>query len=44
MTQSTNANTIGGGTFSAPQTIDPNYRHYGTICTNGIVCGGAGSG
>ncbi|MDQ6846841.1 MAG: glycoside hydrolase [Candidatus Dormibacteraeota bacterium] len=41
MTQTTNANTVGGATWSAPQAIDPNYRHYGTICTNGIVCGGA---
>ncbi len=41
MTQSTNADTVGGGTFSAPQAIDPNYRHFGTICTNGLVCGGA---
>lgn len=21
--------------------VDPNYRHFGTICSNGIVCGGA---
>lgn len=39
MSQSTNANTM-FPTFSTPTDVDPNYRHFGTICTNGIVCGG----
>jgi hypothetical protein len=39
MAQSTNALTATPSfTYSL---IDPNYRHFGTICTNGIVCGGA---
>jgi len=39
MAQSTNAlSATPSFTYS---TVDPNYRHFGTICTNGIVCGGA---
>lgn len=38
MAQSTNA-LSGSPTFTY-SSVDPNYRHYGTICTNGIVCGG----
>lgn len=47
MAQSTNAlcNAGTSPTCSAPtftQTlVDPNYRHFGTVCSNGIVCGGA---
>jgi hypothetical protein len=38
MAQSTNA-LSGSPSFTFSQ-IDPNFRHFGTICTNGIVCGG----
>jgi hypothetical protein len=39
MAQSTNALSA-SPTFTY-STVDPNYRHFGSICTNGIVCGGA---
>jgi hypothetical protein len=38
MAQSTNA--LSGSPSFTFSPVDPNYRHFGTICTNGIVCGG----
>lgn len=38
MAQSTNV-LSGTPSFTFSQ-VDPNFRHFGTICTNGIVCGG----
>jgi hypothetical protein len=38
MAQSTNALAATPAFTVSP--VDPNFRHFGTICTNGIVCGG----